>query len=68
MVLYFQFLKFIIWCFFVFTIMSIPAYVFYFSGNSSGTTNLNVKSLLAAFSIGNIGQCMITYFPFITTL
>ena len=55
-VLYFQFLKHMVLCFFLMTLMSVPAYIFYYSGNESGgDVSLNVKSLLTAFSLGNIG-------------
>lgn len=38
--------------------MSIPAYFFYWSGNASNLSEYrNVKWALAAFSLGNIGQC-----------
>lgn len=55
--LYFQFLKHMTYTLFFLTFLSLPAYAFYFSGNNSGTNleTLNIKNLLAAFSIGNIG-------------
>lgn len=55
--LYFQFLKSITWMFFIAGIMSIPAYVLYYSGNASTMQTSNVKNVLTAFSLGNIGQC-----------
>ncbi|TNV86148.1 hypothetical protein FGO68_gene10021 [Halteria grandinella] len=55
-VLYFQFLKFIALVLFFATLMSIPSYIFYFSGNSSALQQKNAKSILTAFSLGNIGQ------------
>lgn len=60
MVLYFQFLKSVSWMFFIASIFSAPAYVFYYSGNTSnGQTN--IKSELTAFTLGNIGQCKFIY-------
>eukprot|EP00347_Sterkiella_histriomuscorum_P015842 403355479 len=57
MVLYFQFLKHIAIVFAIMAVLSIPAYIFYFSGNQSDTSNYtNLKYVLAAFSLGNIGQ------------
>lgn len=57
--LYFQFLKHMVYTLLLLSFMSLPAYSFYFSGNKSGINlqTLNVKNLLTAFSIGNIGQC-----------
>jgi len=60
MVLYFQFLKAVSWMFFIASIFSAPAYIFYYSGNTSnGQTN--IKSELTAFTLGNIGQCKFIY-------
>jgi len=55
--LYFQFIKSLIWYFFIATLLSVPAYIFYYSGNSSGIQTSNVKNFLTAFTLGNIGQC-----------
>jgi len=56
-VLYFQFLRHLVLTFFIMSLMSVPAYIFYFSGNSSGQKldTSNVKNLMTAFSLGNIG-------------
>lgn len=61
-VLYFQFLKHLILCFFLMSLFSVPAYIFYFSGNATGQKLdvSNVKNLMTAFSLGNIGQCKAT--------
>ena len=34
--LYFQFIKSMVWFFFIATVLSMPAYIFYYSGNQSG--------------------------------
>ena len=67
-VLYFQFLKHLILCFFLMSLLSVPAYIFYFSGNASGQKLdvSNVKNLMTAFSLGNIGQCKATTTTFLT--
>jgi hypothetical protein len=56
-VLYFQFLKSISWIFFIASIFSSPAYLLYYSGNSSSGQSQNIKSILTSFTLGNIGQC-----------
>jgi hypothetical protein len=56
MVLYFQFLKSVTWMFFIASIFSAPAYMFYYSGNTSNGQS-NLKSELTSFTLGNIGQC-----------
>jgi hypothetical protein len=56
MVLYFQFLKYIALILFFASLLSIPSYIFYYSGNSSALQQMNAKSILTAFSLGNIGQ------------
>ncbi len=54
--LYFQFLKFLATIFFVMSIVSIPAYIFFSSGNSSTQeTSADLKTQLASLSLGNIG-------------
>ncbi|CDW83214.1 UNKNOWN [Stylonychia lemnae] len=59
-VLYFQFLKHMTIVFCLMALLSIPAYIFFFSGNSADTSNYsNLKYILAAFSLGNIGQSQI---------
>lgn len=38
------------------SLLSVPAYVFYFSGNSADSESYtSLKYVLAAFSLGNIG-------------
>lgn len=45
---------------FFMAVLSVPSYVFYFSGNESDSSNyLSLRYDLAAFSLGNIGQCKI---------
>jgi hypothetical protein len=45
-----------IYTFFILSLLSIPSYIFFFSGNSSGVAALdNIKNTLTAFSLGNIG-------------
>jgi hypothetical protein len=56
--LYFQFLKFLAIMFFIFSVISGPAYIFYSSGNPSAQdNNSGLKGQLASLSLGNIGQC-----------
>ena len=56
MVLYFQLLKHLTIVFLMMAVMSIPAYIFFFSGNQTDPANYgSVKYILAAFSLGNIG-------------
>lgn len=57
-VLYFMFLKFLALLFLLMSILSIPAYLFYWTGNAANIAEYkNVKYALAAFSLGNIGAC-----------
>jgi hypothetical protein len=44
--------------FFILSVLSIPAYIFYLSGNAIGNEldPKNVKNSLTAISLGNIGQ------------
>jgi hypothetical protein len=53
--LYFQFLKYIAGLLFLVSLLSTPAYIFYYSGNSSALAQVNIKNILAALSLGNIG-------------
>ena len=53
-VIYFQFLKYMACMFFWMTVMSIPAMVFYWSGNPADS--LSMSSVVPALSLGNIGQ------------
>ena len=57
--LYFQFLKHMVYLFFLCTLFSLPSYMFFFSGNSAGKQLdlSNIKNVLTAFSLANIGQC-----------
>jgi hypothetical protein len=51
-----MFMKYMIMMFFVMSIVSIPAYAFYWSGNASDISSYsNIKYALAAFTLGNIG-------------
>jgi hypothetical protein len=52
---YFKFLKFIICLYLWFAILSLPAYLLYYSGNETGTQYKSIKYVLSAFSLGNIG-------------
>jgi hypothetical protein len=52
---YFKFLKFMIIMFTWFTLLSLPAYVFYITGNQSGVQEKNLKWALSAPTLGNIG-------------
>lgn len=54
--LYFQFLKFLSMMFLMLTILSVPAYIFYFSGTQSDDGSGDMKSFLGKLSLGNIGQ------------
>ena len=56
--LYFQFLKHMTAVFFIMSLLSIPAYIFYLSGNAVGKEldPKNIKNALTAISLGNIGQ------------
>jgi hypothetical protein len=57
-VLYFQILKYLAVVFLLMTILSLPAYFFYWCGNASSTADFtNIKYVLAALSLGNIGNC-----------
>jgi hypothetical protein len=39
------------------TILSLPAFFFYFSGNALKSENLDVKSFFSSFTLGNLGYC-----------
>jgi hypothetical protein len=54
--LYFQFLKFLSLVFVFLALVSIPAYMFYFSGTQSDDGSGDMKSFLGRLSLGNIGQ------------
>ena len=56
-VLYFQFLKLLIIMAIIGTVLSLPAYFLYFSGNSKDLGD--VKSFFNAFTLGNLGYCNI---------
>eukprot|EP00347_Sterkiella_histriomuscorum_P019500 403341392 len=53
---YFKMLKFMMILFLWFTILSIPALLFYYSGNQIQKDKISIKNILSAFSLGNIGQ------------
>lgn len=55
--LYFQFLKFLCGFFLLMTALSLPAYIFFFSGNFSDDGSGAFKQFLSRFSLGNIGEC-----------
>ncbi len=50
-------LKFMMCLFLWFTFLSIPAFLFYSTGNQSGVKDSSIKSVLSALTLGNIGQC-----------
>ena len=55
-VIYFQLIKFWTIIMFFLTLMSTPAFIFYYSGNIlSGMKNPDLKDALTAFTIGNLG-------------
>jgi hypothetical protein len=60
--LYFKMLKFLMGLFFIFTVLSIPKYYFYWSGNNyltnqnSGIDFSGIDYVLSAVSIGNLGE------------
>ena len=55
-VIYFQFIKFWTIIMLFLTLMSTPAFIFYYSGNIlSGIENPDLKDALTAFTIGNLG-------------
>ena len=53
---YFKMLKYLMLLFLWFTILSIPAMIFYESGDQVKTEKLSLKNILSSFSLGNIGQ------------
>jgi hypothetical protein len=52
---YFKMLKFLMCLFLWFSFLSIPAYVFYSTGNEAGLKDTSIKYVLSALSLGNIG-------------
>jgi hypothetical protein len=56
-VVYFQFLKFMVLTYLGLFLLSVPAFILYYSGNAfMSTRNSEFKSVIAQFSLGNIGQ------------
>ena len=55
-VIYFQFLKFLMILYFLLGALSLPAFIFYYSGNTISSSS-DLKSTLSALSLGNIGEC-----------
>jgi hypothetical protein len=54
--LYFQFLKFLATIFAIQMILSVPAFLFYYNGNTSVGEG-GLKAYFSQLSLGNIGQC-----------
>lgn len=57
MVLYFKFLKFMCTLMLLFTILSIPSYIFFYYGNEATQEESSIKTVLSRLSLGNIGTC-----------
>eukprot|EP00347_Sterkiella_histriomuscorum_P010278 403376914 len=53
---YFKMLKFFMILFLLFAILSLPAYLLFFSGNKTEGEEITIKFILSAFTLGNIGQ------------
>ncbi|CDW82912.1 UNKNOWN [Stylonychia lemnae] len=53
---YFKMLKFLMILFLWFFLLSLPSFLFYYSGNQISTEKLTLKHIITAFSLGNIGQ------------
>jgi hypothetical protein len=55
-VIYFQFVKYMMWVAALLTVLSIPKFIFYYSGNVMSKQNTNdMKDVFSAFTLGNIG-------------
>ena len=55
-VIYFQYIKFWAIIMFLLTLLSTPAFIFYYSGNIlSEMKKPDIKDVLTAFTIGNLG-------------
>jgi len=55
-VIYFQFIKFWTMIMFFLSLLSAPAFIFYYSGNIlSVMKNPDMKDVFTAFTIGNLG-------------
>jgi len=52
---YFKFLKFMMLLFLWFTVLSIPAYFFYYTGNQTPVQKKDLNYALSALTLGNIG-------------
>jgi hypothetical protein len=56
-VIYFQFLKFLMITYLTLTVLSVPAFIFYLSGNAqSFDKDTDIKSAITSLTLGNIGQ------------
>lgn len=53
---YFKLLKFLTILFLWFTFLSIPSYVFYYSGSEQGSSHSGFEFALSALSLGNLGH------------
>ena len=54
MVVYFQFVKYMACLYFTLGLISLPAMIFFYSGNKSNVASLN--EIIAMVSVGNIGE------------
>ena len=54
MVVYFQFVKYMACLYFIMGVLSLPAMVFFYSGNKSNVATFN--ELITMVSVGNIGE------------
>lgn len=52
---YFKMLKFLMFLFLWFSLISIPSFMFYYTGNDQTAENNSIKYILSAFSLGNVG-------------
>ena len=53
--LYFKMLKYMALVFLVFSVLSLPTYYFYLSGNQENILLSDIKTVLSYLSLGNIG-------------
>ena len=59
---YFKLLKFLMLLFLWFSFLSIPSYFFYYTANPTTDQALgNFQVALTVFSLGNLGQCKLSY-------
>ena len=54
MVVYFQFVKYMACLYFTLGLLSLPAMIFFYSGNKTSVASLN--ELITMVSVGNIGE------------